>query len=136
MIALSVHSFFEGVALGLMKGWSQIINLALSILIHKVAESMSISIAMHKSKMEFSKILKFIVLFSFATPIGVVLGILLGDASELVGIIFKSIAGGTFIYVACSELIVEEFSLPGSRWLKLLFLVLGAVFIGLLLLFE
>ena len=136
MIALSVHSIFEGIALGLMNEFGPFINLMISILIHKFAESMSISIAMQKSGFEYKKIFYFILLFSFATPLGTTMGILLNDASKLVNIIFTSLAGGSFIYVSCSELIVEEFSLPGNRWLKLLAFIVGAVFIGLLLLLE
>jgi zinc transporter 1/2/3 len=136
MIALSVHSIFEGIALGLMTDLNSAINLILSIFIHKFAESMSISIAMTKSKMEFSRLFKFIFLFSLATPTGIAIGIALSNTPEIVSIIFTSMAGGTFIYVSCSELIVEEFSLPGSRWIKLLAFTIGAVFIGLLLLLE
>ena len=97
---------------------------------------MSISIAMQKAGFGFGKLVKFLFLFSFATPIGTTLGIILGDAPKIVGIIFTSLAGGSFIYVSCSELIVEEFSLPGKRWLKLLSFLMGALFIGLLLLLE
>jgi zinc transporter 1/2/3 len=46
MIALSVHSIFEGLALGLMQEIKPFINLMVSILVHKFAEAMSISIAM------------------------------------------------------------------------------------------
>ena len=46
MIALSVHSIVEGIALGLMNEYGPFINLMISILVHKFAESMSISIAM------------------------------------------------------------------------------------------
>jgi hypothetical protein len=53
-----------------------------------------------------------------------------------VSIIFTSLAGGSFIYVSCSELIVEEFALPGNRWMKLGAFLMGALFIGLLLLLE
>jgi zinc transporter 1/2/3 len=77
MIALSVHSIFEGIAFGLSKDMNSVINLGLSILIHKFAESMSISIAMIKSKMEFSRQFKFIFLFAFATPLGTTIGIIL-----------------------------------------------------------
>jgi zinc transporter 1/2/3 len=136
MIALSVHSIFEGIALGLMSEYKSFINLMISILVHKFAESMSICIALTKSNMPFRQIFKFILLFSFATPLGTSIGILLGEAPPLVSIIFTSMAGGTFIYVSCSELIVEEFSLPGNRWWKLLAFIVGAVFIGLLLLLE
>jgi zinc transporter 1/2/3 len=136
MIALSVHGIFEGLALGLMKEFSQMINLMISILVHKFAESMSISIAMQKAGFEFNKLVKFLFLFSFATPIGTSLGIALNSAPEMVGIVFTSLAGGSFIYVSCSELIVEEFSLPGYRWLKLFSFLLGAIFIALLLFLE
>jgi hypothetical protein len=46
------------------------------------------------------------------------------------------LACGTFFYVSCSELIVEEFSLPGNRWFKMLTFLLGATLIGLLLLLD
>ncbi len=136
MIALSVHAIFEGLAFGLLTEMRPFINLMLSILVHKFAEAMSISIAMQKSGFEFKKLFWFLFLFSFATPIGVSIGLILAKASKLVGIIFISLAGGSFIYVACSELIVEEFSLPGNRWWKLLAFMSGALFIGLLLVFE
>jgi zinc transporter 1/2/3 len=136
MIALSVHSIFEGLALGLMKEIKPFINLMISILVHKFAEAMSISIAMQKSGFEFAKLWKFMALFSLATPLGVTIGLILSDAPPLVGIIFTSLAGGSFLYVSCSELIVEEFSLPGNRWIKLLAFLMGALFIGLLLLLE
>jgi zinc transporter ZupT len=56
--------------------------------------------------------------FALATPIGIALGLLLQDANEMVEIIFSSFAGGTFIYIAASEVIVEEFSIPGrKKWL-------------------
>jgi len=136
MIALSVHAIFEGIALGLLPGLSEVVNLTISIVIHKFAEAMSISIAMQKSSMPFARIVQFLLIFAAATPLGTVIGILLSGMSELINVIFMSIAGGSFIYVSCSELIVEEFSLPGNRWFKLLAFIMGALLIGLLLLLE
>jgi solute carrier family 39 (zinc transporter), member 1/2/3 len=136
MIALSVHAIFEGIALGLLAGLSESINLIVSIIIHKAAEAVSISLAMQKSKMPFNRLVQFIIIFASATPLGTVIGILLSGMSEFINVIFMSIAGGSFIYVSCSELIVEEFSLPGNRWFKLLAFISGASLIGLLLLLE
>jgi len=133
MIALSIHAIFEGIAVGLMSNLSNTLNLIISIVIHKFAEAMSISIALNKSFTDFCYLLRFIVIFGFATPIGTALGVVLNDAPKLVNIIFVSLAGGTFIYAACSELIVEEFSLPGNRWIKLLAFMIGAILIGSLL---
>jgi zinc transporter 1/2/3 len=46
MVALSVHAIFEGIALGLLPELKETLNLMISIVIHKFAEGMSISIAM------------------------------------------------------------------------------------------
>ena len=42
---------------------------------------------------------------------------------------FYSISAGTFIYIAASEIIVEEFSISKNKWIKLLlyFLALGNI---------
>jgi solute carrier family 39 (zinc transporter), member 1/2/3 len=136
MIALSVHSIFEGLALGIMEDMKPFINLMISIFVHKFAEVMSISIAMQKSGFEFKKLFWFLALFSCATPLGCGIGLALSGQNQLIGIIFTSLAGGSFIYVSCSELVVEEFSLPGNRWWKLLAFLMGAIFIGVLLVLE
>ena len=76
------------------------------------------------------------ILFSCSTPLGITVGLILENTSELVEIIFVSLAGGTFIYVSCSELIVEEFSLPGKRWAKFFAFVVGAAIITMLWFFD
>lgn len=136
MVALSVHAIFEGIALGLLAGLNETVNLIVSIVIHKFAEGMSICIAMQKSGMQFRQVFQFLCIFAIATPLGTLIGILLNGMSDIINVVFMSIAGGSFIYVSCSELIVEEFSLPGNRWLKLLAFLMGAALIGALILIE
>lgn len=55
----------------------------------------------------------------------------------MIEIIFSSFAGGTFIYIAASEVIVEEFSVLGhNKWYKLLSFLLGALIITAMWLIE
>ena len=78
-----------------------------------------------------------LIVFAFAAPLGVIIGMLLQDANDMVEIVFSSFAGGTFIYIAASEVIVEEFSVGGKiRWLKMLSFLLGAAIITLMWLLE
>ena len=85
MIALSVHSLFEGIALGIMGNLNSAVNLMISILIHKWAESMSISIALNKTFPDIKTIFYLIFMYSFVTPIGTIIGIILADStSEIV----------------------------------------------------
>ena len=51
------------------------------------------------------------------------------NAGDIYEIIFSSIAAGSFVYIACSEVVVEEFAIPGNRYWKLLAFLLGAAVI-------
>lgn len=76
-------------------------------------------------------------LFGIFTPLGVSLGIILGETdSDNLELICASLAGGTFIYIACSEVIVEEFSLSRYRFSKMAFFCFGILIIGSLKFLE
>lgn len=132
MIALSVHSIFEGLALGISRDEASVVNIVIAILIHKGAASSSLGISLVKTFPDNFRLCRQLVLvFACATPLGVIIGMLASD-NDMSEIICSSIAAGSFVYIACSEVIVEEFSIPGNRWLKLLAFLLGATIITLL----
>jgi len=59
------------------------------------------------------------------------------SSNSLVEVLFSSFAAGTFIYIAASEVIVEEFSILGhNKWIKMLFFVIGATIITCMWLME
>ena len=102
----------------------------IAIGLHKWAAAMSLGVSMSKNfKDEANTIYMLLVIFSLATPIGIVLGMIVGGDSVITDVIFSSLAGGTFVYIACSEVIVEEFSTPNYKWIKMLMFLLGAVLI-------
>lgn len=80
--------------------------------------------------------MKLIALFSVFTPIGISIGWSMDSDSEIIEIIFNSLAAGTFIYIACSEVIIEEFSMPDNKILKLFFFMFGVACITCLKLIE
>jgi zinc transporter 1/2/3 len=76
-------------------------------------------------------------IFAFASPLGCAIGMALeSTASVVVNVVFSSLAAGTFVYIACSEVVVEEFSTPGNRWVKLLVFIIGAGIITSLLFLD
>ena len=132
LIALSTHALFEGIALGLTKDLAPCVNIMLGLVIHKTAASMSLGISISKNFDEEDKRKGVTLLLSFAlaTPIGIALGLILQNTNEMVEVVFSSFAAGTFIYIAASEVIVEEFSIPGSKkWLQMVMFLLGATII-------
>ncbi|CAI2370247.1 unnamed protein product [Moneuplotes crassus] len=130
MIALSVHSVFEGVAVGLEEDPADIWSFLIAIGTHKWAAAMSLGISMSSNvNLSPSTIKILILIFALSTPIGIVIGMIAMESSALVNIAFSSLAGGTFLYIAASEVVVEEFSVPTKKWFKLAGFIIGALLI-------
>lgn len=137
LIGLGVHASFEGLALGIERDQGKSLILGTAIFLHKGAASMSLGISMVKT---FPKRRRFIqtmiCLFSMFTPIGIILGMILQNTSEIVEIVFSCLAAGSFLYIACSEVIVEEFLVPDNKFIKLVFFLIGIAIIASLNVFE
>ena len=140
LIALSMHAIFEGVALGLTKDFSATINIMLALLMHKPASAMSLGVSISKNfvaKNETRKGIMLLSVFALATPIGISIGMALQHSSPIVEVIFNSFAGGTFLYIAASEVIVEEFSMPDRhKWTQYGAFLAGSTLITLLWFME
>ena len=131
MIALSSHAVFEGIAVGVEDELKNLWTYIIAIGLHKWAAAMSLGISMSKNFKEEGAGITYLLIciFACATPLGIGIGMIVSGSSELTDIIFSSLAGGTFVYIACSEVIVEEFSTPDYKWIKMVFFLLGAALI-------
>ena len=136
LLSLSIHGLFECLALGIQTNYKNALFLFIALMIHKWAEAFAIGILFVKAK--FTKKFFYLIIFAFALigPIGVAIGIVLAStADEFIEGIFLSISTGTFLYVACSEVIIEEFSTPEKRYFKYFLYLLGCIFaVGLTML--
>jgi len=80
VLALSMHAIFEGIALGLTKEFSAMVNIMLALLCHKMAASMSLGSSIAKNFVvndEKRKGIFLLVIFALATPSGIIIGLLL-----------------------------------------------------------
>ena len=136
LIALSVHGIFEGIALGVMNTIKECSILFSAIILHKWAAAFALGISFYKSGTERDLFIKMIILFTSFGPIGIIIGMLFSDAGNLIKGIMLSISGGTFIYVAASEVIVEEFSLSKKTNIKFLWFLLGGLLTFILTFIE
>ena len=136
LIALSVHGIFEGIALGVMNTIRECSILFSAIILHKWAAAFALGISFYKSGTERDLFIKMIILFTSFGPIGIIIGMLFSDAGNLIKGIMLSISGGTFIYVAASEVIVEEFSLSKKTNIKFLWFLLGGLLTFILTFIE
>ncbi|XP_052792046.1 zinc transporter ZIP1-like [Mya arenaria] len=130
ILALSFHSVFEGLAVGLQKKTEDVIGIFGALVIHKSILSFCLGMNLIESRLSQAGIIRSIVFFSITAPIGIGIGIGIMDLwdsnnSLLVQGILSGIACGTFLYVTFFEVLPSEFNCPDHRLLKVLFLILG-----------
>ena len=136
LIALSVHGIFEGIALGVMNTVKECSILFSAIILHKWAAAFALGISFYKSGTEKDLFIKMILLFTSFGPLGIIIGMIFSDAGNLIKGIMLSISTGTFIYVAASEVIVEEFSLSKKTNIKFLWFLFGGLLTFILTFIE
>ncbi|CAG2176964.1 unnamed protein product, partial [Oppiella nova] len=113
MFATSVHSVFEGLALGLQKDTTKAMHLFVGIILHECLVAFALGLNSARIDSAVKTNVKFSVLFSLTIPVGIVLGVVLGVTPGLLGrsisAVFQGLAAGTFIHVTFHELIPAEF---------------------------
>ena len=133
IFAIGLHAIFEGIALGIWSDRNTVAQLAFGICIHKFGEAIALGTAFTKAGFTTCGNLSLLSLFGALTPVGMVIGIILEASSNpVLDAAVLSISAGSFVYVACTEIIVHEFKKPDYIWCKLLALIIGCAGITLL----
>ena len=130
LLALGFHSIFEGIALGMIKEEGVFINLMIGVSLQHIAATISLGVSLGQHKTQ-SKMAIFFIFFalSFIESTGIAIGIGLSDIPEEIGALILALAGGTFVYIACTEILVHEFGDNAHRYWKFLFFIAGSALI-------
>ncbi|OCU00436.1 zinc transporter ZIP3 [Xenopus laevis] len=140
VFALSAHSVFEGLALGLQEDGNKLLSLFIGVVIHETLVAVALGVSMAKVNIHLKDAVKMAVLVSTMIPIGIVVGMAIQSAqnmaSSIASALLQGIAGGTFLFVTFFEILVKELEEKNDRLLKVLFLVLGYTVLAVLVLFK
>ena len=137
LLALGFHGFFEGMALGIQGEVRDTLFLALAIAAHKWAASLTLGISIIKSGIKLKQLFIMISIFALIGPVGIAFGMILkATANDIVEAIFLAISVGTFLYIACTEVLVEEFEHSDYKYLKFIAFIIGGIFTAGLSLIE
>ncbi|KAM3940295.1 zinc transporter ZIP2 [Leptodactylus fuscus] len=127
--SLSIHSVFEGLAIGLQSEYSNALQIAIAVLIHKGIIVFSLSLKLIQSMTTPFWMAIYIVIFSLMSPIGITIGIIVtlkkSSVVTLVQAILEGIASGTFVYVTFLEILPSELNSGKRPLLRLLLIVIG-----------
>ena len=134
--ALVLHSFVEGLAAGAQQEFDFALMLSVSILLHKWVAAVAVGIAAVSANLTIKEAMIPIVLFAIATPLGMLIGLAVHAEENLAIIVVNTFSAGTFVYVACTEIVQAEFAKQDvNRWLQIGSVVAGGAIISLLTLF-
>jgi zinc transporter 1/2/3 len=131
---MSIHAFFETLALGLQKNTIGVLSLASAILVHKWAEGLTLGL-MYKKEGYGGKTAFLMVIFQgFINVLGLLVGSMLMEQGNFVMALFMSMSVGTFFYISLGEVLQEQLQNFGRR--KLLMVILANCFIAFIVWFE
>ncbi|KAE8297533.1 Zinc transporter ZIP1 Solute carrier family 39 member 1 Zrt- and Irt-like protein 1 [Larimichthys crocea] len=128
-LSLSLHSVFEGLAIGLQSTDSKVLEICIAILVHKSIIVFSLSVKLVQSAVRPLWLAAYIGVFALMSPIGIAIGISVMEAQlesgALIQAVLEGLAAGTFIYITFLEILPHELNSPGKQLLKVLFILLG-----------
>ncbi|XP_053558739.1 zinc transporter ZIP3 [Bombina bombina] len=140
VFALSAHSVFEGLAIGLQDEAKKVLSLFIGVAIHETLAAVALGVSIAKVDLGLKDAAKLAVLVSIMIPIGIAVGMGIQEAqnmaSSVTSAMLQGIAGGTFLFVTFFEILVKEFEDKNDRLLKVLFLVLGYTVLAGLVFFK
>ena len=141
LLALSLHTVFEGLAIGLQSTESSVWNLFIAIVVHKCIIAFSIGIQFAENLRTYSRAVLFVLFFALMSPIGIGIGTALttingGNAVlRATSAVLEAIATGTFLHVTFFEVLQKEIA-QDHNIIKVLFVLLGYGAMVLLNLFN
>jgi zinc transporter ZupT len=112
MAALSLHSFLEGLAIGIQDTLSQIRTLFIGVASHKLIAGLGLGIKLSRKGIFPTTTALVILAFATMSPAGIALGMALTGLNHWLELILQSTAAGTFLYVGIIQSL--ELATPGS----------------------
>ncbi|XP_048354366.1 zinc transporter ZIP3 [Sphaerodactylus townsendi] len=138
--ALSTHSIFEGLALGLQEEGDKVVSLFLGVAIHETLVAVALGINMAKTALTMKDAAKLAIVVSLMIPVGIGIGVGIESAqnvaSSVASVLLQGVAAGTFLFVTFFEILGKELEDKSDRLLKVLFLVLGYAALAGLVFFK
>ncbi|XP_056270064.1 zinc transporter ZIP3-like [Pseudoliparis swirei] len=129
VLALSAHSVFEGLALGLQEDGGKLGSLFLGVAVHETLAGVALGVSVAKASLGMKDAAKLGVTVSLMIPVGIVVGMGIESTQTLAGsvvsVVLQGLAAGTFLFVTFFEILSQELDDKRDRLLKVLFLILG-----------
>ncbi|XP_068426420.1 zinc transporter ZIP1-like [Clinocottus analis] len=130
VFSLSLHSVFEGLAVGLLEKEEEVLEICLALMMHKSIISFSLAFKLSQGRLRRTVVAGCLLLFAGMSPLGIGVGIALTETRaspqhQLARCTLEGLAAGTFIYITFMEILPHELSSGRNRIPKVAALLAG-----------
>ncbi|WKX93349.1 hypothetical protein Q1695_010976 [Nippostrongylus brasiliensis] len=111
LFGLSTHSLFEGVALGVQHDKDDFVNVLIAVMFHEVLCCVAYGVSMAQQHTPVRAALPTVLILSASIPAGMIIATLvdhINSDSVMIRFVLEGLAAGTFVYVACVEMLSAE----------------------------
>lgn len=138
LLALSFHSVFDGLAIGLQKDSSSLIAILVAVMLHKAVMSFSLGLSIAQSNLSVKSFILSNILFAVSSPIGIGIGIGLLELPQSLAVdvtegVLQGLAGGTFLYITFFEVLPQELNVAKNRLWKAAAVAAGFIVIAVII---
>lgn len=127
--ALSFHSLFEGLALGLQGSDRDTWLLFMGVSIHKMVLALVVGFDLSAGGVKAKVIVSYMAVFAIMSPIGALIGILTSKNFDGVPVAaMNGLAAGTLLYVTFFEVLQRQQNTNLPRIVRLLAVLIGFIF--------
>ncbi|TMS35302.1 hypothetical protein L596_002733 [Steinernema carpocapsae] len=135
LIGLSIHSIFEGVALGVQGEIKDFISVLVAIMVHEVLCSLAYGVSLAQQHATPRSAVVSIVLLSACIPFGMCSAVMIQTLDSATALTFRfaleGLAAGTFVYVSCVEMLSAEIGSHDKKGVVKAICVSAGVFVFL-----
>lgn len=137
VFALSFHSIFDGLAIGLQDDVPSLIQLSFAILVHKLPIAFVVGLDVY-SKTNSIKIVTYHMFpFSLMSPIGILIASAAFMIDDKIISILTALSTGSLIYITFFEILLrEKMESKLSGFLQFVSVLIGFLFMGIILQFT
>lgn len=130
VFSLSLHSVFEGLAVGLLEEGKQVLEICLALMMHKSIISFSLAFKLSQGRLRRSVVVGCLLLFAAMSPLGIGVGMGLTETKaspqhQLARSTLEGLATGTFIYITFMEILPHELRSGRNRIPKVTMMLVG-----------
>lgn len=141
LLALSFHSVFEGLAVGLQPTIPMTVQLCLAVLAHKGLVVFGVGLRLVQIRTRSRWAMVSIVSLALMSPLGLAVGMAVahGDSEGGPGLtqaVLEGVSAGTFLYVTFLEILPQELAGPGNPMAKWGCVAAGFAFMALIALWA